>query len=57
MKKLINLAENVVQEELEGVALAHPDLVKVFYNPNFVVRRGCPDQGQGGRDLGWRFRT
>lgn len=42
MKKLINLTDNVVKEELEGVALAHPDLVKVFYNPNFVVRADAP---------------
>src|SRR5512139_1544886 len=48
MKKLINLAENVVQEELEGVALAHPDLVKVFYNPNFVVRADAPIKGKVG---------
>jgi dihydroxyacetone kinase-like protein len=48
MKKLINLADNVVREELEGVALAHPDLVKVYYDPNFVVRADAPIKGKVG---------
>jgi phosphoenolpyruvate---glycerone phosphotransferase subunit DhaK len=48
MKKLINHPENVVKEELEGVALAHPDLVKVHYDPNFVVRADAPIQGKVG---------
>lgn len=38
MKKLINQPENAVVEELQGIELAHPDLVKVFYNPNYIVR-------------------
>ncbi len=48
MKKLINDPENVVKEELEGVAIAHPDLVKVFFEPNFVVRADAPVQGKVG---------
>ena len=48
MKKLINNPENVVKEELEGVALAHPDLVKVFYDPNYVVRADAPIKGKVG---------
>lgn len=48
MKKLINHPESVVKEELEGVALAHPDLVKVYYDPNFVVRADAPIQGKVG---------
>lgn len=48
MKKLINNPENVVKEELQGVALAHPDLVKVHYDPNFVVRVDAPIQGKVG---------
>ncbi|MRR31821.1 dihydroxyacetone kinase subunit DhaK, partial [bacterium] len=48
MKKLINKPEDVVMEELEGVALAHPDLVKVHYNPNFVVRADAPVKGKVG---------
>jgi dihydroxyacetone kinase-like protein len=46
MKKLINKPENVVLEELQGVALAHPDMVKVHYDPNFVVRADAPVKGK-----------
>ncbi len=48
MKKLINKPEDVVREELEGVALAHPDLVKVHFDPNYVVRVDAPVQGKVG---------
>ena len=48
MKKLINNPEDVVKEELEGIALAHPDLVKVHFNPNFVVRADAPVRGKVG---------
>jgi phosphoenolpyruvate---glycerone phosphotransferase subunit DhaK len=48
MKKLINKPEDVVKEELEGVALAHPDLVKVHFNPNYVVRADAPVKGKVG---------
>jgi dihydroxyacetone kinase-like protein len=48
MKKLINNPEDVVKEELEGVAIAHPDLVKVHLNPNFVVRADAPVRGKVG---------
>ena len=34
MKKLINAVENVVREQLQGMALAHPDLLKVHLDPN-----------------------
>ncbi|MGB9641198.1 MAG: dihydroxyacetone kinase subunit DhaK [Anaerolineales bacterium] len=46
MKKLINKAENVVREELEGIALAHPDLVKVHFDPNFILRADAPVTGK-----------
>lgn len=46
MKKLINQAENVVLEALQGTALAHPDLVKVHFDPNFVYRADAPVQGK-----------
>lgn len=46
MKKLINKAENVVREELEGIALAHPDLVKVHFDPNFIMRADAPVAGK-----------
>jgi dihydroxyacetone kinase-like protein len=48
MKKLINDPENVVRESLEGVALAHGDLVKVHYDPAYVVRADAPVQGKVG---------
>ncbi len=48
MKKLINQAEDVVKEELKGIELAHPDLVKVFYDPDFIVRADAPVQGKVG---------
>jgi len=46
MKKLINKPENVVREELEGIALAHPDLVKVHFDPNFILRADAPITGK-----------
>lgn len=48
MKKLINKPEDVVAQSLAGVAAAHSDLVKVHYNPNFVVRVDAPIQGKVG---------
>src|SRR5881396_1469663 len=46
MKKLINDPENVVREQLGGVALAHPDLVKVNIDPHYVVRADAPVAGK-----------
>ena len=48
MKKLINKPENVVREALEGMAFAHPDLVKVCYEPNYIVRADAPIMGKVG---------
>ena len=48
MKKLINNPEEVVLEELKGVELAHPDLVKVHYDPDFIVRADAPVKGKVG---------
>jgi dihydroxyacetone kinase-like protein len=48
MKKLINKPEDVVKEELQGIALAHPDLVKVFFDPNYIVRADAPVKGKVG---------
>src|SRR5512147_1192232 len=48
MKKLINKPENVVREELEGIAYAHSDLVKVCYDPNYIVRADAPIAGKVG---------
>ena len=46
MKKLINTPDTFVKESLEGMALAHPDLLKVHYEPNFVYRADAPVSGK-----------
>lgn len=46
MKKMINDPEHVVQEELEGIAMAHPHLVKLHFDPNFVYRQDAPVRGK-----------
>src|SRR5205823_2896146 len=48
MKKLIDKPEDVVTEALHGIAAAHPDLVKVHFNPHFIVRADAPVQGKVG---------
>lgn len=48
MKKLINKPEDVVTEELRGIATAHPHLVKVFFEPNYIVRADAPVKGKVG---------
>jgi len=42
MKKLINSTENVVSEALHGMAVAHSDLIKVQFSPNFIYRADAP---------------
>lgn len=46
MKKLINKPEDVVTEELHGIAHAHPDLVDVHFDPNYITRKGAPITGK-----------
>jgi dihydroxyacetone kinase-like protein len=46
MKKLINDPEDVVREELQGVEAAHGDRVRVFYEPNYIVRKDAPVQNK-----------
>ena len=48
MKKLINSPETVVRESLQGVALAHADLVRVSASPAFIVRADAPVAGKVG---------
>ena len=48
MKKLINKAEDVVREELQGIEAAHPDLVRVQFEPFVVVRADAPVKGKVG---------
>lgn len=46
MKKLINAVDDVVREQLRGMALAHPALVKVHLDPHYVYRADAPVQGK-----------
>jgi dihydroxyacetone kinase-like protein len=48
MKKLINKPEDVVKDELNGIIAAHSDLVKVHFDPNFIVRADAPVKGKVG---------
>src|SRR5579885_2601730 len=48
MKKLINSPETVVQDELAGLAAAHPDLVRVDFTNQIVVRADAPVVGKVG---------
>lgn len=45
MKKLINAVENVLSEQLQGMAAAHADL-RVSLEPNYIVRAGAPFAGK-----------
>jgi phosphoenolpyruvate---glycerone phosphotransferase subunit DhaK len=42
MKKFINDPADVVKESLEGLAAAHPDLVRVDFENQIVVRKDAP---------------
>lgn len=46
MKKLINAVDDVVKEQLEGMAAAHPDMLKVNYEPKYVYRADAPVAGK-----------
>jgi phosphoenolpyruvate---glycerone phosphotransferase subunit DhaK len=46
MKKLINKPDDVVRESLEGMAVAHADLIKVNFDPYVVYRADAPVQGK-----------
>jgi dihydroxyacetone kinase-like protein len=48
VKKLINAPDAVVSEALEGIALAHADLVRVHTDPAFIVRADAPVAGKVG---------
>lgn len=45
MKKLINHIDDIVKEQLEGMALAHPEL-RIATNPHYIVRSDAPVQGK-----------
>jgi dihydroxyacetone kinase-like protein len=46
MKKLINSPENVVVEAMHGMAAAHSDLIKVHFEPNYIMRADGPVKGK-----------
>jgi dihydroxyacetone kinase-like protein len=46
MKKLINDAAGAVRESLAGLAAAHADLLRVRYDPTFVLRADAPVRGK-----------
>ncbi len=48
MKKLINSVDNVVKEEMEGIAAAHSDLVRVDVANMIVIRADAPIKGKVG---------
>ena len=46
MKKLINALDDVVKEQLEGMAIAHPDYLKVNFEPKYIYRADAPVTGK-----------
>jgi len=48
VKKLINSPDSVVHDALEGMAAAHADLIKVNYDPDYIIRADGPIQGKVG---------
>src|ERR1051325_2992375 len=45
MKKLLNDPGSVVRDSLQGLALAHADILRVSYDPAFVSRVDAPVRG------------
>ena len=48
MKKLINDPQNVMRDSLAGFAAAHSDILKVSFDPVYVVRADAPVTGKVG---------
>lgn len=46
VKKLINAADTVVSDALAGLEQAHPNILRVRRDPDYVVRRDAPLQGR-----------
>lgn len=46
MKKLVNTPENVVEEMLSGMVLAHPNYIRKLENCNVLVRKDSPILGK-----------
>src|SRR5947209_244126 len=48
MKKFVNAPEDVVKESLAGLAAAHPDLLRVDFENQVVLRKDAPVAGKVG---------
>src|SRR5438046_9471003 len=48
MKKLINRSEDVVKEALAGMEALHPELIRVDYENQVIVRKDAPVRGKVG---------
>lgn len=48
LKKLINSPQREVRDGLAGLAAAHPNLLRVQYDPDFIVRNDAPVRGKVG---------
>jgi dihydroxyacetone kinase-like protein len=48
MKKFVNAPDDVVKESLAGLAAAHPDLLRVDFDSQIVVRKDAPVAGKVG---------
>src|SRR2546429_4469816 len=46
MKKLINQTEDVVKEALEGMQALHPELLRVDFENQIIVRADAPVRGK-----------
>lgn len=46
MKKLINNPDDVLREQLEGMQLAHQDLIHVHFEPAFITRKQATPKGK-----------
>ena len=57
MKKLINDPRDAMLESLAGFAEAHSDILKVCFDPLYVVRADAPVAGKVGVVSGGRART
>ena len=42
MKKLINNPKDVVRESLQGMTIAHPDIIKINLDPYYIYRADAP---------------
>ena len=47
MKKLINDPQDVMRDSLAGFAAAHSDILKVSFDPVYVVRADAPARCRG----------